>query len=561
MPIASDPVPEPAADPVGIGEWQLAARGNELRRGSEVVRLEPKAAEVLAFLAARRGEVVAREELLLAVWPGVVVGDDALTQAIIKLRKALGDDAHAPRYIETIAKRGYRLIAPVGGNGPGATQSIPPRPRRRWLAALAGTVVAAGLAGWLALPRMPWPVGSQTPARSATGAPPLVALLPLANLGGDAQRDYLADGLTEDIINGLGRFSGVRVMSRNAVQEFKGKAASPQHVGAALGARYVVQGTVRESQGRTRITLQVAETSTGALLASQQYDAEGVQLLEIQERIVRQVVGALHVKLSEIEERRAFAKPTGSLEAYDLVLNARALLNRTTRESNRQARELASRALVLAPDYAGAMLVLGGAELQRVIRGWVEDAETGLRRAHDHASQVLSLPDLGTHSGAYLILSAVATLRDRNDEALENAARALELNPSDTRALARRGSALTWLGRLDEAILLLEMSRRLDPNAPEASMTPLVIAYYSSARYAEAVLEAERIAARYPHVSSVHAMHSAALAQVGRLEEAREAAARVRNLDPIFQVEQWGTRFSISEHRERLQDGLRKAGL
>jgi adenylate cyclase len=152
-------------------------------------------------------------------------------------------------------------------------------------------------------------------------------------------------------------------------------------------------------------------------------------------------------------------------------------------------------------------------------------------------------------------------LRDRNDEALASAERALELNPSDSRALARRGSALTWLGRLDEAIRTLEMARRLDPNATAAMMTPLAVAYYAAGRYGDSLAECDRIAAIYPHVSDVHAIRAAALAQLGRDAEAREAAARVRQLNPIFLVEQWGTRFSAPDHKARLQEGLRRAGL
>ena len=560
MSIASSSAPARAPEDLRIGEWRLVARRNELVRGAEVVHLEPKAAEVLALLAARPGEVLGREELLAAVWPGVVVGDDALTQAIIKLRKALGDDAQQPRYIETIPKRGYQLVAAVEPMAPVHPQ---PRPRRfAWRhGAAAAVLLAIAMTGLYLARGLPWPIGHNPRDGPGHVSIPTVAILPLANLSGDPQREYFADGLTEDLINGLGRFSALRVMSRNAVQDYKGKSPTPQRIGAELGVRYVVQGTVRESQGRTRITLQVAETSSGALLASHEYEASGAQVLEIQERIVRQVTGALHVKLTEIEERRVFGMPTANLEAYDLVLRARALLKESTRESNRQGRELAARAYKLAPDYANASLVLGGAELQRVLFGWIEDAEEGLRRAEEHARRVLSLRDSGSHARAYVVLSAVATLRDRNDEALDNADRALELNPSDASALARRGSALTWLGRLDEAIASLELARRLDPNAPAASMTPLVIAYYSAGRYADAVAESERVVTRFPHVSSVHAMRAAALAQLGRQDEAREAAERVRRLDPIFSVEQWGTRFSSEEHRTRLQEGLRKAGL
>ena len=554
--------PQTAQTDLRVGPWRVDRARNEVVDGAKSVRLEPKAVEVLAYLAARPGEVVPREELLSAVWPGVVVGDDALTQAIIKLRKALGDDAHAPKYIETISKRGYRLVAP-----PADAPATPPAARvpkrvsrRTWLTALALLALATAL-GFVAVRsvKMPWPLFAG--GKPAAAAFPTVAVLPLANLSGDPQRDYWSEGLTEDLINGLGRFSGLRVMSRNAVQGFKGKTPTPQAIGSELGARYVVQGTVRESRGTTRITLQVAETEKGALLASHQYDAEGAQVLEIQERMSRQIVGALHVKLTEIEQRRSISRPTESLEAYDLVLQARALLAGTTRESNRRARELLVRAQKLAPDYAEVIVGLGEAELQRVLFGWVEDAEGGLSRATAHTSRVLSLPDIGTHSRAYVVMSTVEQLRDRNDEALASAERALELNPSDTRALSRRGSALTWLGRLDEAIATLETFRRLDPNAQAAQLIPLVIAYYTAGRHSDALAEADRLVARYPHVGDVHTIRAATLAQLGRDQDAGEAAAQVRRLNPLFVVEHWGSRFKSPEHTEKLRQGLKKAGL
>src|SRR5688572_330421 len=282
-----------------VGGWEVDPARNELRRDGEAVRLEPKAIEVLAYLARRPGEVIGREELLGAVWPGVVVGDDVLTQAIIKLRKALGDDAHRPRYIETISKRGYRLIASVEdasspvGLSPGG-EALPQRPaatgdRARPRAALA---LILGLALVALVPiigkhvRMPWPLASDTRG-AGSNAMPVVAILPLANLSGDPTRDYFSDGMTEDLINGLGRFANLRVMSRAAVQGFKGAAATPQAIRTELGARYVVQGSVRESAGRVRVAIALSDAEAGTQLWSEQYEGEGAQVFDIQDRIVR----------------------------------------------------------------------------------------------------------------------------------------------------------------------------------------------------------------------------------------------------------------------------------
>src|SRR5438105_6237884 len=233
-----------------IGAWEVDRGNNELRRGGETVRLEPKVIEVLTCLAARPGQAVSREELLSTVWPDVVVGDDALTQAIIKLRKALGDDAHDPKYIETISKRGYRLIARVEDakhSTPDARISVR---KRRALGAVAAATAALALVALIAIPqisktiRMPWPIGADTRG-GAMASFPIVAVLPLANLSGDPRREYFTDGVTEDLIDALGRFSGVRVLSRSAVQRFKGQSPSPKALRTEFSAGYVVQGSLR----------------------------------------------------------------------------------------------------------------------------------------------------------------------------------------------------------------------------------------------------------------------------------------------------------------------------
>jgi TolB-like protein/DNA-binding winged helix-turn-helix (wHTH) protein len=348
----------------GLGPWRVDPGRNELSRDGEVVRLEPKAVEVLAYLAGRPGEVVPREELLGAVWPGVVVGDDALTQAIIKLRKALGDEAHKPTYIETISKRGYRLIAPVDGKRVTAI-------RRRRVPLWVGTavVLVIVLVAVAAMPmlgknaRMPWPLA--TDPRGISTSVPIVAVLPFSNLSGDPKRDYFSDGVTEDIITGLGRFSGLRVMSLNAVQEFAGKPAPLELLKARLGARYIVKGSVREVAPQLRVSVELSDTEKGVLLWSERYDGEGAQLFEIQDRIVRSIVGALQVKVTQFEQQRVFTRPTEELEAHDLVLRARSLLHQLDRRANREARGLLARARELAPNYAEILTALGEAEQQR----------------------------------------------------------------------------------------------------------------------------------------------------------------------------------------------------
>lgn len=563
MSIASDHMPKGAAGDVRIGEWRLAPRRNELMRGGEVVRLEPKAAELLAYLAGQPGVVVGREDLLAAVWPGVVVGDDALTQAIIKLRKALGDDAHSPRYIETISKRGYRLIAPV--EPPSAPMEPSDERIRHRPRVIHGVVVAMAIlvivAAVLVVPRLPWPIGAASREAAGASSIPTVAVMPLANLSGDPKRDYFSEGVTEDIINALGRFPGVRVIARSAVQGPDGRPLAPRAIRDELGARYLLQGSVREAEGSVRVTVELSDARLGNLLWSQRHEAAGTQLFEVQDRIVRQIVGTLHVELSQIEQERGFTRPTESLEAYDLVLRARALIRRTLRAPNIEARSLLARAAALAPEYAEIYTEMGNAEFQRVTNGWVEDAAQSLGRAEELGRRALSSNDNRAHARAHSLLASLYGHQERYREALGHAQKAVELNPSDPSALYWQGHALLAVGRIDEAMAVLEAARRIDPHPSSGQGIMLGLAYYVAGRYADALAQTDAMLLRNPRLAYTHALRAASLARLGDLEQARRAAGEVRRANPLFDPENFGAFFADPRYKADVRDGLRIAGL
>lgn len=545
------------AGPLRVGRWRVDPALNEIRSDGGAIRLEPKAIEVLVHLARRPGEVVSRDELLAAIWPGVVVGDDALTQAIIKLRRALQDDARAPRYIETISKRGYRLVADVAYEGaPEPRRTAHQKPVRRY-AVLASAALALIAALVFIAVQKPWPIAAEDKPGSSAASIPRVAVLPLSNLSGAASRDYFSDGITDDIINALGRFPALRVMSRNAVESFRTQAATPEAIRRQLGARYVVKGSIREAGSKLRISIELSDAENGTMLWSDRYDGEGRQILEIQDRIVTRIAAELAVKVAGVESRRASSKREQDLEAYDLVLRARQLLRQFTRESNRQARLILTKATQLAPDFAEAHVSLASAEYERAQYGWREDPQAGMAVAESHALRALALEDTGAHARAHAQLARIYTGLGDHDRALEEASRAIELNPSDTIALYARGSTLLWLGRIDEAIAALETAQRLDPG-----FTPfmLAMAYYTAGRDSDALAHIAIAIAQSPDLIHYHVVRTAALGQLGRTAEAAEAAERLRRLDPFSTIEQYGNRFRNPQHAARLREGLRKAG-
>lgn len=592
-----------------IGDWTLDTSLNEIRRGDAIVRLEPKAVEVLAYLAGHAGEVVGREQLLSAVWPGAIVGDDTLTQAVIKLRKALGDDARRPVFIETISKKGYRLIAEVGEfseklpgsspasergadtgmetreatateillsskRAPGAVsnpdflQNVPPRPRPRmrrgktWVAA----AMVVGLLALVVLALQQVLTQSSSSALVAAGhegrMPPSIAVLPFNNLSGDLQRDYFSDGVTADIIAALGHFSSLRVMSLNAVMPFKARHASPQIVRTELRVRYVVSGSLRESGGIYRVAVELSDAENGLVLWSGRFEGAGREIFEIQDRIVLQIVGTLAGNVDRIEREMAQTKPPGSMEAYDLVLRARALLLNTDRTSNRAAREMLEKAIQISPNYAEAHVGLGQAEHQRAINGWVENPEASLKKAEEHLYRAISLGVPGAKARAHGELSMIFSAQGQLEQALAEADAALDLNPSDAFVHDRRGITLMYLGRLEEALDSMNLAARFDPSGRGlGSQFSAALATYTLHRYEEALRIAERALERYPKSPDLHAIRAAALAQLNRQAEARDAAAQLYRVDPFFNAGIFGNRFLDATHHAHIQAGLRKAGV
>jgi adenylate cyclase len=388
-----------------------------------------------------------------------------------------------------------------------------------------------------------------------------IAVLPFANQSGNPERDYFSDGITEDVINALGRFSGVMVMSRNAVQAYKARPMTSAEISRELGVRYIAQGSVREAEGRLRVVVELSDAQKGVQLWSERYEGAGADVFEIQDRIVRNIVGALAVKLTHLEQRRIFTKPTDSLEAYDLVLRARSLLELSERGSNREARALLAQAEKLAPDYAEIFTALCDAELARAAYGWIEDASQAIRRAEEQCRRALASADQHAHARAHALIATIYSHQEKFDEALSHAERAIELNPSDSTALYRRGSALLYVGRIDEAIAAMETAKRFEPHPSAGVGLNLAVGYYVAGRYREVLAQADALLTHTPHHVSLNALRAATLAQLGKADEAKRAADQVRRLSPLFDVENFGTRFANPAYAAKLQDGLRKAGL
>jgi len=350
-----------------FGPYRLDVGQRVLTRTGEAVSLTPKATEILTLLVVNAGQLVAKDELLKQVWPDTFVEESNLTQNIFLLRRVLGDERPAPRYIETVVRRGYRFIANVrviGAVDPGHLQD-----RRDGYDA--------------ADSRAP---GDLHTNGNDTSAPPTLAVLPFLNATGNDDLEYLADGLTDNLVNNLSRVSKLRVMSRSAVFRYKSKKfVDPRGVGRELGVGVVLVGKLTASPQSLGISVELVEVSSGWQLWGDSFDCQLRDILEVQDRLTRQLLNALKLKLTGDEEKRVTARYTENAEAYQSYLEARYHWSKYTRRGIEKAIVHFRHAIELDPNYALAYAGIIDCYL-RLATNYLPPEET--RRPRDVASKI-----------------------------------------------------------------------------------------------------------------------------------------------------------------------------
>jgi len=398
----------------------------------------------------------------------------------------------------------------------------------------------------------------QLPKSAQAGAKPAIAIMPLANLGADASRDYFADGLTQDIINALGRSRGLTVMSWNAVLPYKSKPASPVQIARDLAVRYQVEGNIRQKGNRVHAATQLVDAS-GQVLWSANFDEAVSDVFALQDAIATQIAGTLASRVTQVELSRAFAKPTGSLEAYDYALRARPALQQPDRANIVQARSLLRRAIETDPGYAAAYSSLAETYFIATSMGWAESPAESLARAEEMANKALTLDDADVR--ARVVLGRIHIFYQRYDQARTEMDRAIAINPSDAGGIAGRGNILLWSGQTDAAIEALETAQRIDPELNPSDRFGLSLAYYLKGSYAPAIEQAELNLRKTSGANFSRVVLAAAQAELGHSDDAGRAVSVIRRLDPTFDPNEFGTKLLRAGDLDHLLDGLRKAGL
>lgn len=475
-----------------LGDWIVRPRRDCIERGRRVVHVKPKSMAVLLQLVRTPGEAVTRTHIFDAVWPGSAVTDDVLTQCIMELRKAFGDSAHHPRYIETIPKVGFRLLPHVTSVGPAPKvaddASGPPRngvwkPANQVLLIVASTLLLGLVFFWYLSGSRSLPLSEEVTGENT------LAVLPFVDISEMQDQDWYAYGLTEELINRLAQLEGLQVTGRTASYHFEDSDEDPKSIARALGVRHLLEGSVRTEADSVRITAQLIDAENGFHAWSRHFDRPRTEILGVQEEIAEEVAAALSIELG-VGQLGGLPGGTDSVEAYELVMLSRKYQWENSPESIIQAIDLVKQAIEIDPDYARAWWRLSGLYIN-ANDIFMNSTETDWRLLSRQALQQARSqePDL-----AGVKFLTTITQYQRWDwagvEKTMDRGVGLEVS-SDFNLLSGWSGFLIRVGRIQESVLFLERQRHLNPWSINTALA-LGLAYVIRGRTEEGLAEAER---------------------------------------------------------------------
>jgi adenylate cyclase len=403
--------------------------------------------------------------------------------------------------------------------------------------------------------------GSSLSAAPALPDKPSIAVLPFQNMSGDAEQEFFADGITEDLITDLSKVSGLFVIARNSSFVYKGRPAKVQEIGRDLGVRFVLEGSVRKAGNRVRITAQLIDAGSGGHLWAERFDRDLTDIFATQDEVAQKIVGALAITLTPGEERRLGRRGTTNVEAYETWLHARELLTQGTREAVAQARALYRRAIELDPSFAMPHAGLALASVTDYVSGWAPDAAQALDEAERWARRAVELSEQEPVS--HMALGGVLLWRRDYDAALAECRRMIALDPNFAKGYSTAGMVFLYAGRPEKAIEKIGTSMRLDPHYSPMVLHFLAQAYFGLEQYETAVQHLIARIARTPGTDSSRMLLASCYGHLGRLEEARLTWAEMLKVNPDFSLAQRACVLPYKDPREfqRIVDGLAKAGL
>jgi TolB-like protein/tetratricopeptide (TPR) repeat protein len=506
--------------------------------GAREVSLRPKSFDVLCVLVERHGRLVTKDELFQAVWPNVTVTDDSLFQCVKDIRQALNDTEQ--EIVKAVPGRGYVFTAP-------ATE-----------------VDDAG--------------SNRQAAMAADADQPSIAVLPFANLSGDPSQLYFSDGITQDLCTSLSKFGQLFVIAHHSAARYMGRDVSGEQIGRELGVRYLLRGSVRTDGERVRVTAELVEAQSGAQIWGERYDRELTGVFTVQDDVVQQIVVRLVARIDRSELDRTMRKAPEAWVAYDHYLRGNAFLQRvladTTGEAVAGARDAFKQSLAADPQFAPAMRGLAATDLAELLNPHIFPSlyPASSVRAWDAPARVVALDHIVQTAQkaveldpalpeAYATLGFALHWRYGPAVGKKVFARAFELNPNFVEG--RYATVLVHGGDAEESIGFMKRTMRLDPFYPPLYTYLLAKSHFFAGEYEEAITLIRTAADRVPGFRPVLPVLCAVSALTGRDDEARAAAARLREVQPDFSIGDFLRFMQMvrEEDNARLRTGLRRAGL
>ena len=496
-----------------VGEWTVFPELNSLERTGRTVHLEPKVMQVLVILAEHSGQVTAKEQIFDRVWPDTFVSDEVLTRSISELRKAFEDNPQQPKYIQTIPKGGYRLVAPVVRE---------PTKHAHWFAVHRKKVAIISATILLAAAVSLYVLRAREHAALKTAITSL-AVLPLTNLSGDAGQDYFADGMTDELITRLANISALRVISRTSVMRYKGTQKTIPEIARELNVDAVMEGTVQRSGQRTRVSAQLIEARTDHHLWAESYDRDLPDVLALEGEVASAIVREVQLQLTPAELARLSDKGTLSPEAHEAYLKGLYCWNKLAEEDVRKSITYFEEAIRLAPSFAPAYASLAFSYNLLASDEYIAP-EDGFPKAKELARKALDLNQnlAGAHAalgfalylfdwnwgaaeaefrranelepngeGAHHVYALYLGSMGRHEEAIAEMKRVLELDPLDVLALWNLGSLYWDAGQPEQAIEQFRKILEIEPHSPDGHQG-LGITYAMEKRYDLAIAELQK---------------------------------------------------------------------
>lgn len=498
----------------------------ELRHEDEVVLLEPQVFDLLVFLIENRDRVVSKDDLIAAVWGGRIISESTLTSRINAARRAVGDDGERQGLIRTIARKGFRFVGVVRAEVPSSQPAADPDTS-------------------LSLPDRP-----------------AIAVLPFVNMSGEAEQEYFSDGISEDLITALSKLRWFFVIARNSSFVYKSKSVHLNQIAAELGVRYVVEGSVRKSGDRVRITAQLNDVANGSHLWAERYDRQLADVFAVQDEITEAIVAAIEPQLYAAENFRAQRKPPDSMDAWDLVMRALSHYWRVTRQDHVVAQALLEKATEIDSGYGQALGVLAASYVFSAHMGWL-DMPAAMVKAERAALAAIRAD--GEDPWAHYALGYVYLLHRRFDDSLAEFELALRLNPNFSLAQGFYGLALSYCGRWQEADTAARRAMRLSPRDPFSALYCGIDAYaqFLGGNYDEAI-RMSRVAIRLRgDFVGAHRVLTAAAGMAEQKDVANTALQELRRVQPNISLSWLAEQMPIKQEpdRQHYLEGFRRAGL